>query len=340
LKKIIFFLSSIFWIIGTSLPVSAETQSNTTPNVQFSLEYPNNQDSGTKGYYKLAMQPGQQQIIYINLINSKDQSIHLNVLNTNALTTQNGGINYTESKGSDLSYILTNSFLASQYIQVQKGIDLPGHSQKQLPIKINAPHKNGTFLSGILFTTAEKRQQNTKMSVQINSEVRVGTAIQLNVGQPEKATLKIKESITKVYPSGIQIQTRVENPSSTIVKSYELQYKVYNEQNQVLFTGGSNQYDMAPQTGIMFPANWNSSKISSGKYRIEFTIKGDGETYSKTNEFMVKNTDLKTYQKTNVTSDNKPVVENNNHTLVYSLIGIIIVLVIYIVLGKRKRKKE
>ncbi|MEH7097403.1 WxL protein peptidoglycan domain-containing protein [Neobacillus vireti] len=318
----------------------AATNENNPPNVQFSLQYPVNQDSSTKGYYKLSMKPEQKQTIYIDLMNTSDVPVTLNIMNTNALSTQNGGINYTDSKGSELSYSLNKSFLANQYIQVQKQIELQANSKQTIPIKIIAPKNNGTYLSGILFTTQQNSEKENDDLVQIKSEVRVGTAIQLDVGNREIPIVDIKESITKVYPSGIQIQTRVENPSPSIIKSYEVHFKVYNLQNQLLFEGGSKQFDMAPFTGIMFPSNWNSSAIQTGKYRIDLTVKGEGKTYTKKNVFEVNKADLKTYKITNATSENKPIVENDNHMMIYSLIGVITALVGYIIFEKRKRRKQ
>lgn len=334
-------LFSSFWYTNKTLVVSAETSND--PKIDFSLEYPTNQDSNTKGYFKLAMQPEQQQTVYIKLTNNNEKPVTINIIKTNALTTQNGGIHYTENEGSKLSYILGKEFLSSQYIKVENNIELLANSVQIIPIELKAPKKNGTYLSGILFTS-EQEQGNEKENndkIQIKSEVRVGTAIQIDVGERKNPKIDIKESIVKVYPSGIQIQTRLENTSPSLVKSYALYYKVFDSQNKLMFEGGSEQFDMAPSSGIMFPSNWNNGKFKEGNYRIQFEIKGEGEIYTKSNDFEVKKDDIKTYKNTNVTSDNKPIVENDNLILIYTLTGVIIILVIYIIITtKRKKQKE
>lgn len=308
-------------------------------DIQFSLEFPENQDKNTKGYFNLTMRPGQTQTVHIHLTNYSNESKTIKIIKTNALTTQNGGIHYTEEESSDLSYSLSQNFLASNYITVDSVIELPAHSTRKLPVVLQAPQEKGTFLGGILFTAVNPANQGNNEKIQINSEVRVGMAIQMNVGERAIPEIEVKESVVEIYPSGIQIQTRIENPSPSIVKSYKLHYKVYNDKNELLFQGGTDEFDMAPFTGIMFPANWNAGQFNEGRYQIELTIEGEGNTFTKRNGFEVKKADTKEYVNTNTVTEGKPIVKKDNTTLIYLLTGIIVLLIVIILIMAFKKRR-
>jgi hypothetical protein len=328
----------VFSLIDNAIVVSAETSES--PNIIFSLEYPSNQDPNIKGYFKLAMQQDQQQTVYIKLTNNEDKPALVNIIKTNALTAQNGGIHYTEAEGSELSYILDKNFLLNRYTEVQGNIQLPANSSQTIAINLHAPKTGGTYLGGILFTTKKDEEKESKDKIQIKNEVRVGTAIQLDIGERHAPVIDIKESIVQIYPAGIQIQTRIENATPSLIKSYALHYKVYDDQNKLMFEGGSEQFDMAPKSGIMFPANWNNATIKEGKYRIEFEIKGEGKTYTKKNAFEVKKPDIVKYENITPQGNNNPVVEKDNNILIYSLVGVIFALVIYIIFITKRRKQD
>lgn len=329
----------IFYLTEKTFVVSADTSEG--PKIIFSLEYPSNQDPNIKGYFKLSMQPDQQQTVHIKLINQTDKPVLVNIIKTNALTAQNSGIHYTEAEGSELSYILDKSFLLNQYTEVQNNIELQANSSQMIPINLHAPKNNGTYLGGILFTTnKDDEEEESKDKIQIKNEVRVGTAIQLDIGERQAPEIDIKESIVQIYPAGIQIQTRIENTTPSLIKSYALHYKVYDDQNKLIFEGGSEQFDMAPESGIMFPANWNNATIKEGKYQIDFEIKGEGKTYTKKNDFEIKKPDIVKYKNITPAGNNNPLVEKDNNILIYTLVGVIIVLVIYIILITRRRKQD
>lgn len=341
LRKIVFIsLICFLSFCLTEEMIVALANTSDGPNIEFSLDYPTNQDANSKGYFKLAMEPEQQQTVHMKLTNNTNESASINIIKTNALTTQNGGIHYTENEGSEISYILDTDFLSSQYIKVENIIELPANSTQTIPIELKAPKEEGTYLGGILFTTKQENKNESNDKIQINNEVRVGTAIQINVGERKHPNIEIKESIVEVYPSGIQVQTRLENTTPSLIKSYTLLYKVYDHQNKLMFESGSEQFDMAPMSGIMFPSTWNHEQFQEGKYRIDFEIKGEGETYTKKNEFEVKKSDTKKYINTNSSSEDKPIVVNNNTILIYTLLGVIIVLVIFIVIKSRRKKEK
>lgn len=335
-------IALVFFAISSLTEKTDIASANTSgiSYLQFLPEYPENQDANTNGYFNLIMEPGQQQTIRIKLVNNSDEPMQINIIKTNALTTQNGGIHYTEEEGSDISYILNENFLVSRYMNVQESILLPAKSTEILFIQLTAPKEKGTYLGGILFTSEDKDESDSEAKIQITNEVRVGTAILMNVGERTVPEIEIKESIVEIYPSGIQLQTRLENTTPSLVKSYKVHYKVFNEQDELLFEGGTEQFDMAPFSGIMFPSYWNHDQFNEGQYKIEMTIQGDGNTFTKTNEFQIKKADTKKYINTTPAENGKPIVKNTNMTLIYALAAIIIVLIAYIIYTKRKKGTE
>jgi hypothetical protein len=256
----------------------------------------------------------------------------------NALTTKNGGINYTESNKTDFTSFLNNDFKAAQYIKAKDEVTLDPNETKTVDVVVHVPnlHK-GVLLGGVLFypeleETSKNETNKGNVSLQLINQYAFAVAVQLLLPDTEKESLSFGKVDTVLSASGLQLLMDIKNNSANVTKLKDFHFKVYDSSDTLVFEGENPEVKMAPKTKISYPYFWKG-ELKEGKYSIKITGKVVDKNKKYETTFTIKKQKLNQYISDNKKRKDPVVVENKTPWWMWLLI--IIIPVIAFVLGKK-----
>jgi hypothetical protein len=302
--------------------------------------YPYNQSQEIRGYYSLDVQDEKEQTIELMLSNISEKEKKVTVHRMNALTAQNGGIQYVAHTGTEVASLLDESYGLASYLKAEEGITLPPQSEKRLSVTITMPKKrSGSYLGGLLFEE-EKEQKETSGSFTVHQQILVGMALQLNFEKKEKATISYENSRVVFLPAVTQLQMALKNDSLVVVKGIKGEYEVHSKKGEKLFEGTFENVDMAPKTKIYYPVLWNHEEISESEYTIHLTLERDGER-KKYNDVLV--VQKQKTEKRNDDSEEKRVkqpvlLKEKTSPSLWLFLGIVLVIASFAAFALKRRK--
>lgn len=236
--------------------------------------FPKNQDLTAKGYYKLNAKPDHEQTVFIEISNPTNEKQEIDVQSVNALTTKNGGIDYTTQMKTEFTSFIDEKYAIKSWIKSEDKIVLKPKEKIQFPIHIQTPNiQKGTYLGGIMFSPkTEKREIETDgkkgAHFQMYNTYGYVIAIELNFSTEQEKNLIVKGTKMVYSPSGIQMMIEIENPNALVVKKKNFEYTVLDESGKELFKGKEDELKMAPKTSIMYPFFWKN-ELKEGFYQVK-----------------------------------------------------------------------
>ena len=336
-----YLIGVLFGCLAWGNPMFAEAQGG----ISMQPVLPSNQKSETKGYFDLIMEKNQMQTIFISIQNQSDETKTLQILPSNALTNQNGGIHYTVGEGSSSSYSTDTDYFMKQYVEVQQTVTLPPRSQKKIPIRIHAPQKEGTYLGSILFSEDGKEKPKEQIKTfSITQESLFGIALQLTVEKEKKGEIYYKKTDIKFLPSGVYLYVTFENRFPQVLQDAKGSYVVKKSGVPVL-KGMIDSFKMAPMSGVQYAIPWNADEIEKGDYQLELTISSNGKTQYIQENITAKESDIKVYENKNKPKSNLPQIKektskNNQHMWWWIGGGVLLFLFGWLVGRKKKKEKD
>ncbi|WP_271497202.1 DUF916 and DUF3324 domain-containing protein, partial [Enterococcus sp. 5H] len=131
--------------------------------------FPENQQNNALGYFDLRMKPNQKQSIEVELTNTSDQAITVDMYATTAVTNLNGVIEYKDLEPT-LDTSLTYPF--QTVAELPESVDLKGNETKNVTIDLTMPETeyNGMILGGLYFK--EQGKEEAELSDQQGMGVR------------------------------------------------------------------------------------------------------------------------------------------------------------------------
>lgn len=101
------------------IPVSAFAEENITP-LEIEPIYTENQQTDTRGYFDLLVEPGQQQTIELRVTNNLEEKITLSGSTANAFTHPTGGILYSQDIDSENTRLLEDAVHLADFFAMWK----------------------------------------------------------------------------------------------------------------------------------------------------------------------------------------------------------------------------
>lgn len=297
---------------------------------------PDNQLDRSLSYFDLRMEPGQKQMLSVEIINNNNYSMKATIAVNNASTGTNGTIVYSLKGIHDDSMVLSVEEAAKV---LTPELIVPANSSVFAEIALEMPEKEfeGTILGGIYVTAEpETAQAADPAEGGIQIENKLAYVIGLKLHESPEA-MQPNLNLLGVKPAAADLRTAVainlQNSRPVIMKGISIQAEVFSKnENTLMGTASAMNAEAAPNSHFDFIIDWNGKKIEPGKYRLKMTANYQEYVWEWDEEFEIG---IKDSQEVNaVADDTKSPVSLWWYVIPGSLLFLILLFIAYI-LGRR-----
>jgi len=273
-REIVLFVLSAAMIVSLCIPTSVKASSNI---VDFSVQakIPENQIDQTKSFFDLKMNPGQLQVLEIEVFNNNRTKIETFIADvTFASTNDNGLIDYSPKsvKKSDQTLKYPIIELVNE---PHKEIVIPPGKSKTVTFTFKMPNQKftGVLLGAIHFKKKIEKIDTEKPAdtIQINNKYAYVIGVKLtetmkNV-KPELDLLKIKPKLVNYHTA---IAVKIQNSKPTIVQGMEINAEIFKDgSNKALYSSNKVGLSMAPNSNFDYAIDLKNNQIQPGTYRLK-----------------------------------------------------------------------
>ncbi|MET3195139.1 DUF916 and DUF3324 domain-containing protein [Bacillus sp. OAE603] len=339
-REFVLFLLSAVMFVSLCIPSSVQASPNI---VDFSVQakIPENQIDKTKSYFDLKMDPGQLQVVEIEVFNNNSTKIETFIADvTFATTNDNGLIDYSPKSVKKVDQSLKFP-IVDLVNEPHKEIVIPPGKSKTITFTFKMPNQkfNGVLLGSIHFKKKIDKieTKKTSESIQISNQYAYVIGVKLTETikkvNPELHLLRIKPKLVNYHTA---ITANIQNSEPTIVQGMKIEAKIFKDgSNEILYSSNKTGLSMAPNSNFDYAIDLKNNQIQPGIYRLKMkAIIGDqiwvwDEVFKIGNEAKELN--------------NKAVEIKQNYFWLYFSVGIFLTLVLSILfffIAKKGRRKE
>ncbi|WP_430602003.1 hypothetical protein IGJ02_002193 [Enterococcus sp. DIV0724b] len=306
-----------------------------------SANIPENQIDKSQTYFDLKMKPGQEQELTLNVANSGDKEITLNIIPNVATTNQNGVIDFSEENrkiDSSLIHPIT------KLIKGEQKVKLAPKEKKLVTFKVKMPEEKiqGKIVGGFYVYKDEAESNNGKSEggVQITNKYAMVIGIQLI---EEESTISAELKLNTIQPSLINYRTAVtanlQNIKPTFVNDLKVVAKVSKKgSNEILHQTTKADMAMAPNSNFDFPISWDNQELLPGKYILDIVATTKDNEWKFSEEFEISAQEAK-----KLTEEAIEVKKAPDYLLIGGIIAgavLLLILIIVLVIIAYKKKKR
>ncbi|MDW5523888.1 DUF916 and DUF3324 domain-containing protein [Carnobacterium maltaromaticum] len=326
-------LSGILLFMGTNTVHAADM----TYSVKTII--PENQIDKDKTYFDLKMVPGQKQMISLELENSSDQEITIQIGINTATTNRNGVINYGDSnmaKDSSLTYDI------SELIQGENEIVLLPKEKKVVNYTVTMPEKSfdGILLGGFyIHKKLTKEEQESEKNVQIKNDYSYIVGIKLTETDVKvEPELKLNDITPGLQNYRTVVNATLQNITPTIISGMSIEASIRKKgSDEIIHQAEKSNQSMAPNSSYQFPISWDNQELKPGKYNLGLkAIDGNNNEWQFSKEFEITS-DVKELNEEAIELEEKD-------TFQIYLLALVILLILlsicYLIFKKKKKKKK
>jgi hypothetical protein len=296
----------------------------------------------SKEYYHINVTPGKTYAFPAIVKNDSDDTLHLDARSVNAFSKSDGIFYQTESRPS--FSILEPSYKLTNYMANEKKITLKPFEEKLITFTVKVPNDiEGTLLGAIQFRTLKETNKinsgGKDAQLFIDKYMAKNFAIQLDLTSPQEVELKFPKVV--LDPKKAQLQLSVENNSPRIVDEIKGNYRVLDENHNLLFKGTLQPWKMAPKTQFDYRIPWDARTLKPGSYFLKLDAHVNGKKVNVKRSFNIKNEHLRQIQKDQVAASQTTIdIMTSQPSWVKWLVGlnVLFILIVSMVLYKIKGK--
>ncbi|MDR2832550.1 MAG: DUF916 and DUF3324 domain-containing protein [Streptococcaceae bacterium] len=290
---LIIFIFSFVGIVGWQ-KVSANDQIGFSVNAIL----PKNQANPDSSYFDLLMTPGQKQTVQVQLGNSSNQEVIVEIASASATTNINGVVEYSPN---DIKADARLKFDAAKLITPPKEIKLPPMKTIVVDIPVQMPNESfkGVIAGGLTF---KKKADSTQVSQE--KGVSVNNLYQFVVGilmRQEKGDISPDLVMNSVGPGQVNyrnvINANLQNKAMGYLNDMKVEAVIQGVDNKALkYTFANENMKMAPNTNFDLPIPVSkqgalgdgefSQPLEPGKYEVSMIVYGQ---LDKAGQYKVKN---------------------------------------------------
>ncbi|MFD1849300.1 WxL protein peptidoglycan domain-containing protein [Oceanobacillus bengalensis] len=300
--------------------------------------YPDSQIPETIGYFDMTVEPGDREEIGVRITNENNREVKVNIQSANAYTYPTGGIVYDLEIDTENTSLLEDAIRLADYIEVEEAITIPALSSVDIPINITVPDIEGeTILGGIRISTFSEEGEQTEAeegtaNFVINTETIHAIAVQLNLPKSLESEFSLGQA--GFISNSAQVFIEMFNKAHKIQDNILGEYRVTNNKGEEIFEGEFGPFNMAPNTKIRYPFNWNNETLDDGDYVLDMEVTIDDETIKASENFTIHNEDVEEYAERT-----EPIVPEARTNKIPTWMwggGIILFGIIMFTMGRRK----
>lgn len=326
------------FVIITGFLISIGNPAASAADMNYSVKavIPENQIDQSKTYFDLKMAAGEQQEISLEIENSSEQDVTIQVDMNTATTNRNGVINYGESKGSKDSSL---TYDISKLITGENEVVLLPKEKRTVNYMLTMPKKS---FDGILLGGFYIHKKMTQEEIESEKNVQIKNDFSYIVG------VKLTETDKKIEPDlelntitpGLQnyqtvVNATLQNTSPIIISGMTVDAKVSKEgSDKILHETKKDNQSMAPNSSYEFPISWDNQELKPGKYNLRVkAIDGNNHEWQFSREFEIKS-DAKKFNKEAIKLEKN---YNFQRKINVAVILLILIGIIYLFFKKTNR---
>lgn len=323
--------------------VHAEKDPGGATGFTYKVSYPENQMEPDLGYYKLKMNPNDNQVIKIALNNPGKEKLTVDVSINGAKTNQNGVIEYGDSKIKNDSS-LKNDF--KDIVTGPKNVALAPGETKDLELTIKMPEiaYEGTLAGGVQLMRSDQGEADKKAGSQIiNQYAYVIGILLLETDNAIEPNLELNSVKADQDNARNAIFVNMSNVEAAYLNDITAEIQVTEKDNEaVLYERKQTAMRMAPNSFINFPVSMNGEKMKAGKYKAKILVTSGDKKWSWDKEFEIKQKDADRFNERDVGLIQEKGVDWKTIGLIVGgiLLVIIILFAVLVILRKRKNDKR
>ncbi|MHC8519375.1 DUF916 domain-containing protein [Weissella confusa] len=316
-------------------------------------------DKSNVSYFDMQLQPGQTESLTINLANTSNKTITVDVNKGTAGTQTGGVVDYTASAGFDK----TLAAKIGDGIEVADKVTIAPKETKAVTAKVTMPSvpTNGIYVGGLKFTEeGQGADTGSGDGMRVSGVFSYAVAILARnaTSNNDVADTLMPNGVKLISKAGISsIGTNVINPKAALLNRLEIIGRVTDASGQVYLSQTKKMMQMAPNSNFDFLMTSKGKEIKAGRYLAKYTAfwsqdangqyadaKGTRFDYTKTweQEVTVTAEQAKKYN-----AADRSIQANNSIPVWVWIIGgilllliLIIIFLIWFILFKRRKDKD
>lgn len=297
---------------------------------------PENQLTPGVKYFDLRMEPSKEQKVLITLTNHTNEKVDLKVVYSNAKTTSQGVIEYSENK--NLKIESPEEYLFTNIVSGPSEIFLDAEEEKNIELTLKMPEKeyDGFIAGGIEFIKGIEKEDTS--TIQAQRSYLVGMRLsETDVKLP--ISLDLNETIVgmKNYKSAILVS--LVNKNARYIEDLTINAVVTKEnESTILLETELTQIRIAPYSVLEVPIYLKESLLDVGDYQLKLTAK-DEEGFNKEwdQSFRVTKRDLELFKENQELWDGKKETFLLKSLFLYSILLLVIIILIIVFFVKKDK---
>jgi len=322
--KILFAIGLAMLTLAGHVPTAAADSVGYT--VKASL--PSNQLNKQAGYFDLLTQPRAQQHLTIYISNTSNRQQSFNVSVTQAITNDNGVIDYSQLKpqlDQSLKVGIKDIFSRAS----NQKVTVPANARKQVTLTYTMPAKRlrGMILGGVYVEQVPGKTKKPTAHFTIQNAFAYAIGIELQESrQPVAPNLLLHQIQATQINRRNFVTANLQNPEPGIMQKLKINARVTKVgATQTLIRQQQSGLGMAPNSNFNFGIPWGTQNLPAGQYTLHLTAQAGKRDWQFTRNFTIANRTVKRMNKTVLTPTQQP-----NYWL-YALLGLLIALLLAII---------
>lgn len=356
------YLLSILLIISSVLSFQPEVAyGQQEERVPYSVKaiLPENQKNSDVSYFDLSVIPGESQALKVEVFNSSNEEISVNVSTNAGATNQNGIITYDGSiKEFDESLKYPFDEISKVF---NKTLTIPAYQSKIATIDLEIPEEgfDGQILGGIHFVM-DNEGEISEGSVGFVNEYAYVIGVNLeqiqekdldkemNIDLIEKLNKLDNKTIDEIVPAinlndvnpkltnyRTSIVAKFSNETPIIVSGLDFNAWITEKgDDDILFSRRIEKFSIGPNNIFEFPIDLENKPLKEGEYTFNAKAKNEKEEFEFSMDFIIE-------EKEAIDVNNQAVkIDNGINWVLISLVTLILLFVSLIIYLYIKRKKK
>lgn len=307
---------------------------------------PENQIDKKQNYFDLRVKPGEKQTIEVEVTNSGDEEIEVDMYLAAASTNIKGVISYPDPKSEDFKYDDTLKYPLPEIAKMPESVKVPAKSSVKVPIELSVPEEEfkGMIVGGIQFMKKEdesdSEEQGGGMGVRNKFMYRIGLKL-----TEEDDAVETDMKLLGVHAGQVSyrnvIYANLQNTEPAVMEDLSVEAKVYPKGSKnLLYQQKTSDMRMAPNSNFEFPISIGNKAFKAGKYTLHLVATAaDDKRWEFTKDFEITSDEAKKYNEESAVE-----LEYEPNLWLWIGIGIgvvlllIILIVVFVVVAKKRKK--
>jgi uncharacterized protein (UPF0333 family) len=340
------FLLLFILLILPSFSCSAWAENETIPYSVTTVQSERQVDT-KKTYFDVQIPAGESEELVVQIHNSSEKSITLEVSVATAKTNTNGVVEYGVYDGKNASSL---PFKVEDVMDYPTEVRIPAKETKNVKFKVTMPTEEytGMIAGGITIQEKHRGMNAAENAMVIKNAYNYQIATILH-GKTSAASpdLRFIDSHVdqKNYRNSIFLQ--LENPTYAYMNNAVFSAVVMKDGKAISLDNASKKsIQIAPASVIDYPLILSDSELESGKYDVELTVECGKDSWLFKESVDVTKSDAKKLNKLDVRS--KKHFSISYMILISVILLVVLILLIYLAMnvktkkskGKKKAKKR